>query len=142
VPSVAKELSGLVPIAQQEYVIEGNHKYTEKIRYSKEEGWFELNVLHFKCFIEENLPGETAYARIIPRWIKTVYKFNERNDIRRKTVHIDNEDLIKEFKGNKVPKVNSYRFYFRDFVDNDFLDNKEEVKNTKEEKQPVINELF
>ena len=123
VPIIAKELWGEVPQKDMEYTITENHKYQESIKYSKEEGWFEVNVIHFKCFLEEHLPGETAYTRIVPRWIKTCFKFQE-SDVKRRTAKIENEDLVKEFKGNTKPKVNAYRFYFRDFVDNDFLTSK------------------
>lgn len=132
VPEIAKELYGLVPQRDIEYTNPENHKYTEEIKYNKDEGWFIVNVMHFKCFLEEHLPGETAYARMIPRWIKTVFKF-EKEDIRRRTVNIENEELIKEFKGNAKPKVNHYKFYFRDFIDelSDSFLNPEKAKNLK-----------
>lgn len=118
VSTVAKELWGLVPPHNIEFIDSSSHKYTEAIKCDKEQGWFEINVLHFKCFIEEVKPGETAYARYIPKWIKTVFKIDA-CDIKRKAVHIENEDLMKEFKGNVKPKVNFYRFYFKDYINMD-----------------------
>ena len=48
-------------------------------------------------------------------WIKTCYNIDHK-DITRRTVTVENEDMVKEFKGNAKPKVNCYRFYFRDFI--------------------------
>ena len=91
-------------------------------------------MLHFKCFIEEIKPGETAYTRYIPRWIKTVFKLDP-NDIKRKTVHVENEELMKEFKGNAKPKVNVYRFYFKDFInmEESFFSESESSNDKKEQ---------
>lgn len=118
VVAIAKELYGLVSPKDIEYTDTTAHKYTEAIKYSKEEGWFEVNALHFKCFVEEMKPGETAYTRYVPRWVRAVFKFED-CDIKRKTANIENEELIKEFKGNVKPKVMSYRFYFKNFIDTD-----------------------
>lgn len=131
VACIANEILGNVPEHDIEFIYANNHKYNDPIKFNIEEGWFEINVIHFKCFIEESRAGETAYARYIPRWIRTVFKF-ENSDIKRKIVNIENEDLIKEFKGNMKPKVNIYRFYFRDFVNDDtFLEEKVDTKTKK-----------
>lgn len=134
---IAKELWGLVPPKDIELTDSSNHKYNESIKFDKEDGWFEVNVLHFKCFIEEIKPGETAYTRYIPRWIKTVFKV-EPCDIKRKSVHVENEELMKEFKGNTKPKVNVYRFYFKDFInmEESFFAENEEHDSKKE--QPLF----
>lgn len=131
---IARELYGLVPPKDIEFIDSSNHKYNEPIKHDKEEGWFEVNVLHFKCFIEEIKPGETAYTRYIPRWIKTVFKLDP-NDIKRKTVHVENEELMKEFKGNAKPKVNVYRFYFKDFInmEESFFSESESSNDKKEQ---------
>lgn len=136
VGAIAKELYGLVPDTEKDYTVAINHKYQEPIKYSIEEGWFEVNALHFKCFIEEAQPGDTAYTRLIPKWIKTVFKLNP-SDIKRKTTTITSEDLIKECKGNAKPKVNYYRFYFSDYIDttNDFFTTKEIVNDKDSEDQ-------
>jgi hypothetical protein len=58
-------------------------------------------------------------------------------DIRRGVAVIENEDLVKEFRGNKRPKVNNYKFYFRDFIKdigNNFME-KEFFPTKKKEKE-------
>lgn len=126
IPQVAKELYGLIPEAEKIYTIPDAHKYKEPIKYNIEEGWFDINVIHLKCFVEEHQPGESAPTKIVSRWLKTCFDIAFK-DIRRTVATIDNEELVKEFRGNTKPKVNTYRFYFRNFIDNigeSFLDKK------------------
>lgn len=125
VEGVAKELLGITPRVDFEYTIANNHRYNEPIKFNLDEGWFEINVLHLKCFIEEAKPGETIFAKYIPKWLKTVFKIPDK-DVKRRVVTIENEELIKEFRGNIKPKVYCYRFWFADFVDNSstFFENK------------------
>lgn len=132
VQTIAKELYGLIPFDEIEFTNPANHKYTEAIKYNKDEGWFEVNVVHFKCFIEEIKPGETVYARSIPRWVSTVFNFASK-DIKRRITNIENENLAKEFNNNAKPKVNYYRFYFRDFINLDEEFMKTSASDTKEE---------
>ena len=120
VPKVAKELLGIIPVNEHEYIVPTKHKYQEPIQYNLDEGWFKINVLHFKCFIEENMPGETIHTRYVPRFIKSTFNFKDKDYVRKST-KIDNEDLLKEFKGNMSPKVNYYTFYFKDYVESNFL---------------------
>ncbi|MGL5717694.1 MAG: toprim domain-containing protein [Paraclostridium sp.] len=122
VSTIAREIYGLVPAKDLEYIITTNHKYTEAIKYNKEEGWFEVNLIHFKCFIEESIPGDRVYTKIVSRWVKTCFNFKAK-DIKRKTVHIDNDELMKELNNNRKMKVFTFRFYFKDFIDfeNEFL---------------------
>ena len=130
VRAIAKELYGLIPEKDKEYTVIANHnKYQEPIKFDLKEGWFEVNILHFKCFIEESMPGDAIYTRLISKWVKTVYKVKP-CDTKRRTVIVENEELIREFKGNARPKVGSYKFYFRDFVDigTEFLETKKEIK--------------
>jgi DNA primase len=132
IPQIAKELYGLIPEQEKLYTIPEVHKYTEPIKYNIEEGWFEFNLIHLKCFIEEHQPGETAHTKIVSRWLQTCYNIDFK-DIGRWTAKIENEELIKEFRGNENPKVNKYRFYFRDFIDNigdSFLDKTPKAKST------------
>ncbi|MDF2841787.1 MAG: primase-like protein [Herbinix sp.] len=124
IPQIAKELYGIIPDPEKVYTIPTSHKYTEPIKYSVEEGWFDVNVIHLKCFVEEHQPGETAHTKIVVRWLKTCFDIPYK-DIKRSIANIENEDLIREFKGNAKPKINTYRFYFRDFIDSigeQFLD--------------------
>lgn len=133
VPTIARELYGLVPASEMDYTIPGNHKFAEPIKFDLKEGWFDITVAHIKCFIEEHMPGDSAFVRYIPRWVKTCYKIKPA-DVRRRVVHIENEDLLKEFKGNTRPKVNVFRFYFKDFIDTekDFFKTPDEVVESKE----------
>lgn len=140
IPQIAKELYGLIPEDEKLYTVSENHKYNEPIKYDLEEGWFEVNVVHLKCFIEENTPGETAYTKIVVRWLKTCYDVAH-NDIRRTVINIDNEDLIREFRGNKKPKVNTYKFYFGDFIDSmgrDFLNKSPKPRPVESENKNVL----
>ena len=115
VARIAEEIWYDIDSDDREYTVPTNHKFNGEIKYSKDEGWFEVSTLHFKCFVEENTPGETAYTKYIARWIKTCYNIDHK-DITRRTVTVENEDMVKEFKGNDNPIVNCYRFYFRDFI--------------------------
>lgn len=139
VRTTAAEILDLIPSNDKEYTVTSNHKYTEAINYDIDEGWFEINIAHFKCFIEENMPGETAYTRTIHKWVKSAFNL-EMDDIKRKTITVENEELLKEFKGNHKPKVYHYRFRFKNFVDNknNFLDNnksKQVAKQTISDKE-------
>ena len=104
---------------------------------NKEEGWFELNSVHIKCFMEEYMPGNRVYLRYVPRYVDTTFRVDTR--IKRKVVTIKNEDLLEEFNGSAHPKVRVFKFWFRDFVSSDFLkealtedENKEEVNDDNE----------
>ncbi|MEG0728265.1 MAG: toprim domain-containing protein [Anaerovoracaceae bacterium] len=124
IQQVALELLDKIPEDDKEYTIAENHKFNGEIRYSIDDGWFEVNVLHLKCFVEESMPGENVPTRFIPRWLKTVYKM-KKGDSYRRTVLIENDDLMKEYRGTAKPKVTHYKFYFRDFVSlDDFIDGK------------------
>ncbi len=118
VPIIAQELKGIIPPNECNYTVPAKHKYHEQIEYNLEEGWFRVNTIHFKCFIEESMPGEQMHTRYIPRYVKSSYNIKDK-DYKRRSTTIDNEDLIKEYKGNISPKVIYYTFYFRDFVDDD-----------------------
>lgn len=137
IPMVAREIVGL---ATKEYLVPAIHRYKEPIRYNIEEDWFEINVMHFKCFIEENIPGETVYLRFVPRWIKTCFNIDGKN-IRRQTVNIENEDLIRELKGSVKVKVNAYKFKLSDFVTREEMMSVHS-KNVMNESLDVESDLF
>ena len=121
---VARELWGLVPQHDKEYTVPQGHKYTEPIEFNKKEGWFEMDAIHFKCFIEEHNVGEPSYIKIIYKWIRTAFDIDAK-DKRRVVAKLEDEDLIHEFKGNKRPRVTKFRFYFRDLIPeigSEFLD--------------------
>ena len=122
---VAKELKGLVQPSECEYTAPANHKYQKPIEYNVEEGWFKLDVIHMKCFMEENMPGDQVYTRAVPRYIKNV--FNVKEYARRGTT-IENDELLQEYRGNAHPRVNQYTFYFRDFIDDDTFIEEQRLK--------------
>lgn len=130
VRTIALELLGLTD--NKDYINPDNHKFTDKILYDVYEGWFEVTMIHFKCFIEENLPGEAVYSRTLNKWIKSSFGNVE---INRKIVNIGYSDsLMKDFNGNAKPRVNNYRFRFEDFVDESYI--KKKPSNIK---QPTTN---
>lgn len=123
-PRIAYELTGKIPPNEHELTKSELHKYTEPILYDLEAGWFEVNTLHIKCFLEEYMPGESVYTRYVPKYVQAAYRVDVRG--KRKLASIENEELLKEFKGNEHPKVRVFKFYFRDFVGSDFLQTSEE----------------
>lgn len=144
IPRIARELYGLIPDSDKMYTLPEVHKYTSPIPFNKEEGWFELDLIHLKCFLEEHMPGEAIHTKIVSRWIKTCYNIDY-SDIGRTVALIENEELIKEFKGNTRPKILKYRFYFRDFIDSigsDFLENKASIETNREKPVGKKNKLF
>jgi len=143
IPIIAMELYGLIPEAKREYTVTQHHKYKEAISFNRKEGWFELNILHFKCFIEEHMPGDSVNPRMIPKWVKSAFNIKE-SDIKRKMVTIENEELLKEFKGNTKTKVNVYRFYFDQYIGSNFLiDTEDEIEDdTEGEAKSIDDKLF
>lgn len=124
IPNIARELhqqSKGMSITDQKYINMQGRKYNEPIKYNIDEGWFRLNVLHFKVFLEEHLPGETMTSRNIIRTLKTCFDIKGK-DAERRDTKIENEALSKEFGGNTSAKVYYYKFYFRDFGFADYLD--------------------
>jgi DNA primase len=107
VKCIAMELCGLTPVTETHYTNPENHKYKGKIEYNKDEGWFELNTIHFKVFMEESHPGDLVYTRQIPGYLKRVFNIN--SPYKRKIATLENEELIRELKCMKT-KVYAYRF--------------------------------
>lgn len=128
-PRIAKELTGEIPESKRELTNTKLHKYQEPITYNLDEGWFEVNVVHLKCFLEEYMPGEGVWTKHLTRYIETAFRMSGTK--RRQVIHIENEELLKEFKGNEYPKVRVYKFWFRDFLGDDFLkdDSTDESEN-------------
>lgn len=119
-PQIARELTGQIPKSECELTNTSLHRYDEPIEYNIEEGWFKVNALHFKVFLEEYMIGDTIFARYVPRYVSAAYRVDSA-DIKRKVVNINDEDLANEFKGNIHPKVQFFKFYFKDFLDSSFL---------------------
>lgn len=136
VPRIANELLGKIPKDQCNLTNPELHKYNEEITVNKEAGWFELNSIHIKCFLEEYLPGEKVYMRYVSKYVDTTFRIESKG--RRKNATIKDENLLQEFNGNVHPKVRVFRFYFRDFVASDFLkealseDDIEETETTED----------
>ncbi len=145
VEQIALEITDRIPSNQKEYTITHHHKYKEPIEFNLEEGWFDINVIHFKCFIEEHMPGETAYTRTVHKWVKSSFNIDS-NNIKRRTANIEeSEELTKEFKGNKKPKVNYYRFFINDFIKdstNNFLSNAEKISPVKRSNRAFQEDMF
>lgn len=137
VRGVAKELYGLTPESEKEYTIfHSEAKYSEPIKFNKEEGWFEVDALHFKTFIEQSKPGESVVYKFVPRWVRTVFDIPEACN-KRKSVVIKNEELIREMNGSARVKIQNYRFFFSDFIDTN-----DEFLKPKKDKPKKSKELF
>lgn len=124
VPAIARELvvQDRIPASELQFINMAQRKYNEPIKYNAEQGWFKINALHFKTFVEEYLPGEVMSTRNLTRIIKTCYDLRGA-DIERKSTKIENEALSKELLGHSTSKVYYYRFFINDFVTQDFLEN-------------------
>ena len=98
-----------------------------------------MNALHFKVFLEEYMIGDTIFARYVPRYVLAAYRVDSK-DIRRKIVKINDEELAREFRGNIRPKVQVFKFYFKDFLDDTFLteNNEETPDDTSNEEIDVF----
>jgi len=113
VTQIAYEFIGRISYKDRSYTMPLNHKYQEPIEYNEKEGWFDINLIHLKCFIEEHMTGERIYPRNVTKWVQLA--FNTPPPVR-KVIQLKNDDLIKENNGNEHPRVNFYRFYIKDFV--------------------------
>jgi hypothetical protein len=117
VVTIAKELTDEIDSNKKDYTIADHHKYTEPILFNLKEGWFEVNMVHLKCFMEECSPGEIAYTRTINKLVKSCFNFRL-DDVARKPINITgSDDLTREWNGNTRPKVYHYKFWFKDFKD-------------------------
>lgn len=119
VKQIAYELIDRVPHKDKQYTVVANHKYQDPIMYNEKEGWFEINAVHMKCFLEEHMPGENVYPRNVTKWISLV--FNTEQPVR-KMIQLKNQDLIDENNGNECPRVNFYRFFIDDLVEDVMVD--------------------
>jgi hypothetical protein len=96
--------------------LSGNiHKYKAPIKVTEDEGWFELETVHIKTFMEEVIGGQVN-GRMINTWIRRISPDDIYTRKRRTTVSIEDEALVKEYNGNTRLKVNVYRFYLTDFL--------------------------
>jgi hypothetical protein len=115
---LAKEIMG---DKEPNYINPTYHKYKNAIKICYEEGWFEIDTLHIKTFMEEVINGEKLDGRQINTWIRRVGPSNMYTRKRRSTVSIEDEALIQEYNGNTRLKVNIYKFYLVDFFPEDIV---------------------
>ncbi len=123
--SIAMEIGGVVPATELYYTNSNYHKYKVDIEYNKNEGWFELNSVHIKCFMEENNPGDLVFIRQVGGYVKRAYGITS---AKRKVTTIENEDLIKDLKCTRV-KVSVFRFEIRKVLKPKIRPTAEEVLN-------------
>ena len=100
------------------YTIPENYRYTEPIKYNLEEGWFRVDIVHFKCFLEQELPGEQVFTRNISKWLNNIFNIGQMGDVKmtRVVASLTDNDLIKEWRGSIKPKVNAYTFKFANYL--------------------------
>ena len=95
------------------------HIYDKPIFYDKTNGVFEINSLHFKVYAQEMDSDKVYDMKEIHQAIKTVLakkNFDLKKNRRPTKATINDDNLIKQLKGNK--HINVYSFYInvRDFV--------------------------
>ena len=115
IETVARELIVNMENKDRRYTIAADWSYSEPIKYNLDEGWFEINTLHFSVFLTSDISGDLVTNRFITKWVKSAYGTC---DIKRRTADLDNaaETLQRKYEGNKKPRVNSYRFHFSDIL--------------------------
>lgn len=125
VKRIAEELGDPdFPHEDKVYTITENYRYDEPIKYNLEEGWFRIDMVHFKCFLEQELPGEQVYPRNVSKWLNNVFNIGKVGDVKmsRTVATLTDNDLIKEWKGAIKPKVNAYTFKFANYIkDNEII---------------------
>lgn len=106
------------PYEDKVYTIPENYRYTEPIKYNLEEGWFRVDIVHFKCFLEQELPGEQVFTRNISKWLNNIFNIGQMGDVKmtRVVASLTDNDLIKEWRGSIKPKVNAYTFKFANYL--------------------------
>jgi len=93
------------------------HKYRNEIKFDLTEGYFELDALHVKTFMEEVMAGEKIETRNVSTWIRRVSLVDMNNRKKRTTVPIEDESLMREYNGNTRIKVVVHKFMLTDFFD-------------------------
>lgn len=113
---IAQEIMGL---REPNYISPNLHKYRNPITIDYDEGWFELDVVHIKTFMEEVIGGVNIDSRQINTFVRRVSPRDMYTRKRRTTVSIDDDALIREYNGNTRLKVNVYKYYLIDFFPED-----------------------
>lgn len=109
---IAKEVMHL---NEPNYISNNLHKYRNPITINYEEGWFELDVVHIKTFMEEVVGGSFVDGRQVNTFVRRTSPNNMYNRKRRSTISLTDESLIREYGGNTRLKVNIYKYYLTDF---------------------------
>lgn len=137
--NISLECLGLCHSDKREYLLPEKHRYREPIMYNNEEGWFEVNTVHLKCFMQQQSPQEAFYVRNIPRYLEAILRITTEHPVRyrRALTKVEDEELIKELKGAH-PKVNHYRIYYKEFVESSVLANR--VNSPKQEIEPDLDD--
>lgn len=118
VKTIALELGDSdFPESEKYYTISDNFAYKDSIKYNLAKNWFEINLVHFRCFSIDSPEYSNIDNRLLSKRIKNNLQPIE---IRRKIVNLEDYNLIRIWK-NKNPKVNVYRFNFTEFIDEDIL---------------------
>lgn len=103
---------------EPDFIAANVHKYKNPMRIDEAEGWFEIDQVHIKTFMEEVI-GTQVDGKMINTWVRRVGPEDIYNRRRRTTVSIDDEALVREYNGNTRLKVNVYRLYVADFIQED-----------------------
>lgn len=121
------------------YINQNYHKYKNPVKICYEEGWFEIDILHIKTFMEEVINGEKLDPKQINTWVRRVAPVNMYARKRRTTVSIEDEALIDEYNGNTRLKVHVYKFYLVDFFPEDSV--AEAITRILSEPEPSLKDL-
>ncbi len=112
---ICQEIMG---VKEPNYISSNIHKYKNSIKISLEEGWFEIDVVHIKTFMEE-VTSRKVDSRQINTWVRRVSPVNMYTRKRRTTIPLEDPALIEEYNGNTRLKVHVYKFYLTDFFPED-----------------------
>jgi len=99
---------------ESNYISANLHKYKTPVKISYEEGWFEIDAVHIKTFMEEVI-GRKVDNRNINTWVRRVAPVDMYSRKRRTTVSLEDPALVEEYNGNTRLKVHVYKFYLVDF---------------------------
>lgn len=104
------------------YTASNIHKYKGHIESSLTEGWFEIDTMHIKTFMEEVIGGFVD-SKQINTWMRRVCPEDIHTKKRRTTISLEDEALCKEYNGNSRLKVTVFKIYLTDFVGVDEIAN-------------------
>jgi len=97
------------------YISTNVHKYKGEIKHNISEGWFEIDTMHIKTFMEETIGGFVDQKNI-NTWMRRVCADDVHNHKRRTTVSLETDGLQREYNGNSRLKVSVFKLKFSDFL--------------------------